>query len=49
MQGDANRVDLSRMARRAIKRRVQTTFKVKGYNSDYDVIMELTSIQFQMK
>ena len=35
MQGDANRVDLSRMARRAIKRRVQTTFKVKGYNSDY--------------
>ena len=35
LQGDANRVDLSRMARRAIKRRVHTTFKVKGYNSDY--------------
>lgn len=35
MQGDANRVDLSRLARRAIKRRVHTTFKVKGYNSDY--------------
>lgn len=35
MQGDGNRVDLSRMARRAIKRRVHTTFKVKGYDSDY--------------
>lgn len=35
MQGDANRVDLSRMARRAIKRRVHTNFKVKGYDSDY--------------
>lgn len=35
MQGDANRVDLSRLARRAIRRRVQTTFKVKGYDSEY--------------
>ena len=35
LQGDANRVDLSRMARRAIKRRVHTNFKVKGYDSDY--------------
>jgi len=35
LQGDPNRVDLSRMARRAIKRRVHTNFKVKGYDSDY--------------
>ena len=35
MQGDANRVDLTGLARRAIKRRVQTNFKVKGYDSEY--------------
>ena len=35
MQGDANRVDLSGLARRAIKRRVHTNFKVCSYPTEY--------------